>query len=64
MEGANTSEMLVNFYQTTKQYNPEQSHLCIITLSQAVNIAEMHYCKLHIQVFCFIAISATKKLLT
>jgi hypothetical protein len=27
MEAARTSEMLVNFYQTTRRYNPEDSHL-------------------------------------
>jgi hypothetical protein len=27
MEAARTSEMLVNFYQTTQRYNPEDSHL-------------------------------------
>jgi hypothetical protein len=27
MEAASTSEMLVNFYQTTRNYNPEDSHL-------------------------------------
>jgi hypothetical protein len=27
MEAARTSEMLVNFYQTTWRYNPEDSHL-------------------------------------
>jgi hypothetical protein len=27
MEAANTSEMLVNFYQTTQCNNPEDSHL-------------------------------------
>jgi hypothetical protein len=27
MEAAMTSEMLVNFYQTTRRYNPEDSHL-------------------------------------
>jgi hypothetical protein len=27
MEGARTSETLVNFYQTTRRYNPEHSHL-------------------------------------
>jgi hypothetical protein len=27
MEAASTSEMLVNFYQTTQCYNPEDSHL-------------------------------------
>jgi hypothetical protein len=28
MEAARTSETLVNFYQTTRRYNPEGSHLC------------------------------------
>jgi hypothetical protein len=28
MEAARTSENLVNFYQTTRRYNPEDSHLC------------------------------------
>jgi hypothetical protein len=28
METARTSEMLVIFYQTTRRYNPEDSHLC------------------------------------
>jgi outer membrane biogenesis lipoprotein LolB len=27
MEGASTSETLVNFYQTTQHYKPEDSHL-------------------------------------
>jgi hypothetical protein len=27
MEAAGTSETLVNFYQTTRSYNPEDSHL-------------------------------------
>jgi hypothetical protein len=27
MEAARTSEMLVNFYQTTWHYNPEDTHL-------------------------------------
>jgi hypothetical protein len=27
MEAAKTSEMLVNFYQTTWRYNPDDSHL-------------------------------------
>jgi hypothetical protein len=29
MEAARTSETLVNFYQTTRRYNPEDSHLWI-----------------------------------
>jgi hypothetical protein len=28
MEAARISETLVNFYQTTWSYNPEDSHLC------------------------------------
>jgi hypothetical protein len=39
MEAAWTSEMLVNIYQTTRRYNPEDSHvfleLSIKTLSMA-----------------------------
>jgi hypothetical protein len=27
MEAASTSETLVNFYQTTRRYNPEDSHI-------------------------------------
>jgi hypothetical protein len=27
MEAVNSSETLVNFYQTTRRYNPEDSHL-------------------------------------
>jgi hypothetical protein len=27
LEAASTSETLVNFYQTTRRYNPEDSHL-------------------------------------
>jgi hypothetical protein len=27
MEAASTSETLVNFYRTTRRYNPEDSHL-------------------------------------
>jgi hypothetical protein len=29
MEAARTSETLVNFYQTTWRYNPEDSHLLV-----------------------------------
>jgi hypothetical protein len=29
MEAARTSETLVNFYQTTRRYNPKDSHLLI-----------------------------------
>jgi hypothetical protein len=30
MEAARTSETLVNFYQTTRSYNPEDSHLLMV----------------------------------
>jgi hypothetical protein len=30
MEAARTSERLVNFYQTTRRFNPEDSRLLII----------------------------------
>jgi hypothetical protein len=30
MEAARTSEILVNFYQTTRRYNPEDSHLLTV----------------------------------
>jgi hypothetical protein len=37
MEAARTSETLVNFYQTTRRYSPEDSHLqflnCLISFS-------------------------------
>jgi hypothetical protein len=36
MEAARTSETLVNFYQTTRRYNPEDSHLHLHTYSQGV----------------------------
>jgi hypothetical protein len=29
MEAARTSETLVNFYKTTRRYNPEVSHLYV-----------------------------------
>jgi hypothetical protein len=29
MEAARTSETLVNFYQTTRRYNPEDSHFVL-----------------------------------
>jgi hypothetical protein len=41
MEAATTSETLVNFYQTTRRYNPEDSNLSSVVVSQdskALNI--------------------------
>jgi hypothetical protein len=34
MEAARTSETLVNFYQTTRHYDPEDSHLSISYISK------------------------------
>jgi hypothetical protein len=34
MEAARTSETLVNFYQTTRRYNPEDKHLNILFVSR------------------------------
>jgi hypothetical protein len=31
MEAASTSETSVNFYQTTWRYNPDDSHLHVVT---------------------------------
>jgi hypothetical protein len=32
MEAGRTSETLVNFYQTTRRYNPEDSHLSFMMM--------------------------------
>jgi hypothetical protein len=36
MEAARAAETLVNFYQTTRRYNPEDSHLLTILLLVSV----------------------------
>jgi hypothetical protein len=36
MEATSTSETLVNFYQTTRRYNPEDSHLHKSSLQRSV----------------------------
>jgi hypothetical protein len=36
MEAARTSETLVHFYQTTRRYNPEDSHLGLLLLTEAL----------------------------
>jgi hypothetical protein len=38
MEAARISETLVNFYQTTRRYNPEDSHLHKFNLCSSPNI--------------------------
>jgi hypothetical protein len=43
MEAARTSETLVNFCQTTRRYNPEDSHLHIVSsfdVSQTEYVSE------------------------
>jgi hypothetical protein len=34
MEAARSSETLVNFYQTTRRYNPEDSHLRLLNVHE------------------------------
>jgi hypothetical protein len=38
MEVASTSETSVNFYQTTRRYNPEDSHIRISIKSDIVHL--------------------------
>jgi hypothetical protein len=40
MEAARTSETLVNFYQTTRRYNPEDSLLKLKGFSKRVSLIE------------------------
>jgi hypothetical protein len=52
MEAARASEKLVNFYQTTRRYNPEDSHLhdkiniveigCTTSLKNAADRHDLH----------------------
>jgi hypothetical protein len=39
MEAVQTSEMLVNLYQSTRRYNPEGSHLQTVPIFTVVNPA-------------------------
>jgi hypothetical protein len=48
MEAARTSETLVN-YQTTRHYNPEDSHLCISEIPR-IGLS----CTVHSQTFCYL----------
>jgi hypothetical protein len=45
MEAARTSETLVNFYQTTRRYNPEDSHLRNFTCFSIPLILKKEACK-------------------
>jgi hypothetical protein len=44
MEAARTSETSVNFYQTTRSYNPENSHLPDISRSTAAEMRFLRGC--------------------
>jgi hypothetical protein len=44
MEAASTSETFVNFYQTTRCYNPEDSHLRITTVRISDPTWRCHVC--------------------
>jgi hypothetical protein len=39
MEAARTSETLINFYQTTRCYNPEDSNLLMTTFHRSLKYA-------------------------
>jgi hypothetical protein len=41
MEAARTSERLVNFYQTARRYNPEDSHLPNINMFTNVRTSNL-----------------------
>jgi hypothetical protein len=43
MEAARSSETLVNFYQTTRRYNPEDSHLEMLKFIKVRNKAVREY---------------------
>jgi hypothetical protein len=44
IEAARTSETSVNFYQTTRRYNPEESHLRFVTCLSHKNTFEINLC--------------------
>jgi hypothetical protein len=43
MEAARTSDTLVNFYQNTRRYNPEDSHLGVNRFESQPGLATMNY---------------------
>jgi hypothetical protein len=43
MEATRTSETLVNFYQTTRRYNPEDSHLQTFVTRFLKQLPEVKY---------------------
>jgi hypothetical protein len=49
MEAARTSETLVNFYQTTRHYNPEDSHLLFLHCFRTI-LFHIHFCLIYLQI--------------
>jgi hypothetical protein len=42
MEAVRSFETMVNFYQTTRRYNPEDSHLCINRRENLKSFLKIH----------------------
>jgi hypothetical protein len=47
MEAARTAETLVNFYRTTRRYNPEDNHLLIFCRLQFITAEHAHHLALY-----------------
>jgi hypothetical protein len=64
VEAAKTSETLVNFYHTTRRYNPEDSHLCTHRRenlkSYVIRFGDIIHQICNVAVFCFVMASLNK----